>query len=135
MEWFETKLLRNLLQKKEWIDKLLRNMLSIHWNDLQRSSYAICYKKRNELIRLSFYVICYGVLTNYVDNILPIIDHLPTPCWHLWRNSFKVQILWEGHKNLKKYHTFLEITKVVTSKLSLRFFSKFCGLLRISELY
>ena len=29
-----------------------------------------------------------GAFTNYVDNILSIIDHLPTPCWHLWRNSF-----------------------------------------------
>ena len=31
-----------------------------------------------------------GAFTNYVNKILPIIDHLPTPCWHLWRNSFTV---------------------------------------------
>ena len=29
-----------------------------------------------------------GAFRNYVDKILPIIDHLVTPCWHLWRNSF-----------------------------------------------
>ena len=29
-----------------------------------------------------------GALKNYVDKILPIIDHLPNPCWHLWRNFF-----------------------------------------------
>ena len=29
-----------------------------------------------------------GAFTNYVDKNLPIIDHLPTPCWHLWGNSF-----------------------------------------------
>ena len=29
-----------------------------------------------------------GAFTNYVDMILNTIDHLPTPCWHLWRNSF-----------------------------------------------
>ena len=26
--------------------------------------------------------------TNYVDNILPIIDHLAKPCWYLRRNVF-----------------------------------------------
>ena len=29
-----------------------------------------------------------GAFTNYGDKILPIIDNLPTPCWHLGRNSF-----------------------------------------------
>ena len=28
--------------------------------------------------------------TNYVDQMLPILDHLPTTGWHLWRNSFTV---------------------------------------------
>ena len=29
-----------------------------------------------------------GAFRHYVDKSLPIIDHLVTPCWHLWRNSF-----------------------------------------------
>ena len=29
-----------------------------------------------------------GSFTNYVDKVLPNIDHLTTPCWHLWLNSF-----------------------------------------------
>ena len=29
-----------------------------------------------------------GSFTNYVNKILPKIDHLPTPYWHTWRNSF-----------------------------------------------
>ena len=29
-----------------------------------------------------------AVFTNYVDNILPIIDHIPEPFWHLRRNVF-----------------------------------------------
>ena len=33
-------------------------------------------------------LLCRGAFTNYVDMILPVIDHLPTPCWHLRRNSF-----------------------------------------------
>ena len=40
-------------------------------------------------------LLCRGAFTNYVDIILPVIDHLPTPCWHLRRNS-----LTEIRKNL-----------------------------------
>ena len=29
-----------------------------------------------------------GSFTNYVDKVLPNIDHLPTLCWNLWLNSF-----------------------------------------------
>ena len=31
-----------------------------------------------------------GAFTNYVDQILSIFDHLPTPGWYLWRNFFTV---------------------------------------------
>ena len=29
-----------------------------------------------------------GSFTNYIDKILPILDQLTIPCWHLWRNSY-----------------------------------------------
>ena len=32
-----------------------------------------------------------GSFFNYVDHIWPIIDHLATPCWHRWGNSFIVR--------------------------------------------
>jgi hypothetical protein len=35
--------------------------------------------------------------SNYVEKILPIIDHLPTPCWHCWRNSFAFVIRENTH--------------------------------------
>ena len=33
---------------------------------------------------------CKGSFFNYVDQILPVIDHLPTSGWHWWSNSFNV---------------------------------------------
>ena len=33
-----------------------------------------------------------GAFTNYVDKISAFLDHLPTPCWHWWRNSFTVKV-------------------------------------------
>ena len=35
------------------------------------------------------YALPKGAFFNYVDKILVFFDHLPTPGWHLWRNSFK----------------------------------------------
>ena len=29
-----------------------------------------------------------GAFFNYVDKILAFFDHLATPGWHVWRNSF-----------------------------------------------
>ena len=47
--------------------------------------------------------------------------------------NFKVQIFWEGHKILKDLPIFLTLLSN-EEKLG-DFFSTFCGLLRISELY
>ena len=41
---------------------------------------ALLRKMKHTGIRRAF--------TKYVDKILPIIDHLPTHCWHLWKNLF-----------------------------------------------
>ena len=34
-----------------------------------------------------------GSFFNYVDQILPVLDHLPTPCWHWQRNSEFLHLL------------------------------------------
>ena len=55
----------------------------------------ITYRKANnekEIIKLHLPI--WGSFFNYVDQILPTIDHLPTPFWHWWRNSFIV--IWEN---------------------------------------
>ena len=49
--------------------------------------------------------------------------------------SAKVQILWGGHKIWKKNPDTFFWNYLVMSKQSGRFFSNFCGFLRISELY
>ena len=35
-----------------------------------------------------------GASTNYVDQIFPILDHLPTPGWHFWCHPLTV--IWEN---------------------------------------
>ena len=36
-----------------------------------------------------WFSLCYRwAFINHVDKILPIIDHLPTHCWNLWKNFF-----------------------------------------------
>ena len=44
--------------------------------------------------RLLYIYVCQlhkGSFFNYVDQILPIIEQLPTREWHGWRNSFTVK--------------------------------------------
>ena len=50
------------------------------------------------------------------------------------QNSDKVQILWEGHRILKKIPRFI-LKSISNIKTKREIFSNFCGLLNISELY
>ena len=53
------------------------------WQEISRFQIsASIFGQTNSAIRGAFF--------NYVDKILVFFDHLPTPGWHLWRNSFIV---------------------------------------------
>ena len=87
---FQTKLIidqKNILQIFKNFNPLafhilFRSCLCILWIDppwKSRIDWWICLEFKSSK----------GAFKNYVDKIfLPIINHLPNLCWHLWRNTF-----------------------------------------------
>ena len=59
----------------------------------------LCSVPKAVLHLIAWLLLCQykGVFLNYVDKILPIIDHIPTPCWHLRRNYFTVVFFGRGN--------------------------------------
>ena len=83
--WLDKKL---DMGKKENTPQTADTMLVGIWLFICASLWQLKHPRNNQTAIPACKLCCKGAFTNYVDNILPIIDHLPTPCWHLWRNYF-----------------------------------------------
>ena len=70
-----------------------------------------------------------GTFVNYLSKFLPVFYLLST----LVYNYSKVYIFWEGHKILRNLHQLFVLC--TASQIVGGDFAKFCGLLRIYELY
>ena len=70
-----------------------------------------------------------------VNNFQKVLfwSHFYQKVWQIFLNSSKVHKVWLDYKIFKNRSLFFEITCLVTSKQSGRFFSNFCGLLKIPE--
>ena len=76
----------------------------------------ICVNLPLSKVRVSFF--------NYVDQILPIINHLPTHGWHLWKKSItvKVEKILKGSLDLISSPS--EKIQIMDGKVCLRFKGK-----------
>ena len=65
-----------------------------------------------------------AAFTNYVDKILPNIDRLPTPCWHLWQNCYRGKFVYcwhfQYHLSTLSCHRSLWMTLLMINHVSLR---------------